>query len=80
MTVRTGPPLPLDAAPGPQPADMLREARRMVRDPLGYLVDVVARYGPAVAFPMPRTPVPRAFIIASLAAKRAASSRTRPRQ
>ena len=57
MTVRTGPPLPLDAAPGPQPADMLREARRMVRDPLGYLGDVVARYGPVVAFPMPRRPV-----------------------
>jgi len=57
VTVRAGPPLPLDAAPGPQPADMLREARRMVRDPLGYLGDVVARYGPVVAFPMPRTPV-----------------------
>jgi len=57
VTVRAGPPLPLDAAPGPQPADMLREARRMVRDPLGYLGEVVARYGPVVAFPMPRTPV-----------------------
>ena len=49
--------MPLEAAPGPEPVDMLREARRMVRDPLGYLGDVVTRYGPVVSFPMPRTPV-----------------------
>ncbi|HSK26215.1 MAG TPA: cytochrome P450 [Jiangellales bacterium] len=53
----TRPAQPLAAVPGPQPADMLREARRMIRDPLGYLGDVVTRYGPVVSFPMPRTPV-----------------------
>ena len=44
---------PLDA-PGPLPVDMVRAVPALVRDPLGHLERVVARYGELVAFPMPR--------------------------
>jgi cytochrome P450 len=47
---------PLDAD-GPLPVDMLRAVPAIRRDPLGFLRDVAGRYGDAVAFPMPRTPV-----------------------
>lgn len=40
--------------PGPVPQQMLREAMRMRRDPLGFLQDVAAEYGELVEFPMPR--------------------------
>ena len=40
--------------PGPTGADMLRGARRMRRDPLGYLRDIAETHGDLVAFPMPR--------------------------
>lgn len=34
---------------------MLRDARRMIHDPLGYLADCVRRHGHVVAFPLPRS-------------------------
>ncbi len=36
---------------------MLRDARRMINDPLGYLGGCVRRHGHVVAFPLPRTAV-----------------------
>jgi cytochrome P450 len=45
------------AVDGPLPADMLRHALVIRRDPLGYLRATVRRYGDLVAFPLPRTPV-----------------------
>jgi cytochrome P450 len=44
-------------ADGPTPRDMLRDLPAIRRDPLAYLEAVVARFGPVVAFPLPRTPV-----------------------
>jgi cytochrome P450 len=45
------------AVDGPLPADMLRDALAIRRDPLRYLETTVRRYGDLVAFPLPRTPV-----------------------
>ena len=42
--------------PGPTPADMARAFRSVRADPLSFLVDVSARYGDLVAFPVPGTP------------------------
>lgn len=36
---------------------MIRALPRIRRDPVGFLADAVARHGPMVAFPLPRTPV-----------------------
>lgn len=44
-------------APGPLPVDMVRALPRIRRDPLAFLAGCVERYGPLVAFPLPRTPV-----------------------
>lgn len=44
-------------APGPLPRDMLRDLLAIRRDPLAYLARTAARFGDAVAFPLPRTPV-----------------------
>ncbi len=44
-------------APGPLPVDMLRALPAIRRDPLGFLARSVERYGPLVAFPLPKTPV-----------------------
>lgn len=52
-------PLPRPAAvtaPGPSGARMLRAARRIRRDPLGFLVESRARYGEVVQFPIPSPP------------------------
>ena len=42
--------------PGPTPGDMARAFRSVRADPLSFLVDVSARYGDVVAFPVPGTP------------------------
>ena len=42
--------------PGPTPGDMARAFRSVRADPLSFLVDVSARYGDLVAFPVPGTP------------------------
>ncbi len=44
-------------APGPLPLDMLRALPAIRADPLSFLAVSVARFGPLVAFPLPKTPV-----------------------
>ena len=43
--------------PGPTPFDMARAFRSVRADPLAFLVEVHARYGDLVAFPVPGAPV-----------------------
>ncbi|MDH4159811.1 MAG: cytochrome P450, partial [Actinomycetota bacterium] len=50
-------PLPFDAVPGPRGPDMLRAMRTIQRDAVEFLGDCAGRYGPVVAFPIPRVPV-----------------------
>jgi cytochrome P450 len=47
---------PLDVD-GPLPLDMIRGVPAMLRNPLGWLEQAVARYGDLIALPLPRTPV-----------------------
>lgn len=47
---------PLDL-PGPSPRDMIAGLGRIRRDPIGWLAAQDARFGPAFALPLPRTPV-----------------------
>jgi cytochrome P450 len=47
---------PLDVD-GPMPLDMICGVPSIMRDPLGWLEQAVARHGDLVAFPLPRTPV-----------------------
>lgn len=42
--------------PGPTPFDMARAFRSVRRDPLSFLVEVTARYGDRVSFPVPGAP------------------------
>lgn len=49
-------PPPLEQAPGPAPAEMLRSLRRMLTDPLGYLSYARDAYGPVTAFAVSEPP------------------------
>jgi cytochrome P450 len=42
---------------GPLPLDMIRGVPAIIRDPLGWLTELVARHGDLVAIPLPRTPM-----------------------
>lgn len=50
-------PLPFSEVPGPQGPDMLRALRTIRRDAVEFLDGCSVRYGPIVAFPIPRVPV-----------------------
>ncbi len=47
---------PVLTAPGPAGGDMLRSFGRIRHDPLGFLADARAAYGPIVQFPIPAPP------------------------
>lgn len=47
---------PVEQAPGPAPADMLRSLRRMLTDPLGYLSFARDTYGAVTSFPVSDPP------------------------
>lgn len=54
-------------APGPSGPQMLRAFTQIRRDPLQYLVDTSAQFGPVVQFPIPRPP---SYLVSDAAAAR----------